>query len=205
MRPPVTMSLGAFLSVCVCVSLQVWPASATPQANDMFANRVPVTGLPLRLAGNATEATVEPGEPTEVQPGFGRRFERSVWWSWTAPKSGLMGAYFGVNRRQDWRVYVGERWEELVAVPLVLSPDGTIPSRNIPVLTDWSFRAEAGTTYQIAIYDGEAFTLDLMERPSNDFFADRLALPADGGVLFGTTSNATFESGEPITTSKDIW
>src|SRR5216117_925445 len=168
MKNPATATVGGFLCALFCASLDIPQVFGSAPANDMFADRIAVTGLPLRLVGDTTEATVEPEEPTE------RRLERSVWWSWTATNSGIVGIYFGLDLFRGLRVYVGDSWEELVAVPLALSPAGTGPSRTISFLTDWSFRAEAGTTYQIAVYDAGSFTLDLMERPLNDFFADRL-------------------------------
>jgi hypothetical protein len=192
------IGLAALLWILVVIT------AATAPINDHFANRIAVTGLPLRLAGDTSEATVEPGEPTEIQPGWARQLERSVWWSWTATKSGLVGIYFPLDRRRSLRLYVGDSWEGLVAVPLTLSPDGS-GFRTIPTLTDWSFHAEAGVTYQIAVYDAGLFTLDVMERPSNDFFADRLRIPPSGGDAFGTTSNATFESSEPTAGSRGVW
>ena len=52
-----------------------------PPANDNFANRFVLTGSWLSVMGNNLYATREPGDPTEGG--------KSVWWSWTAPTSGV--------------------------------------------------------------------------------------------------------------------
>src|SRR5258706_22767 len=86
-----TVSRGVCSYVLLCACFHVPQVFASVPVNDMFADRIPVTGLPLRLVGDTTEATVEPEEPTEIQPGWGRRLERSVWWSWTATESRIVG------------------------------------------------------------------------------------------------------------------
>ncbi|NBV24569.1 MAG: hypothetical protein EBS05_21945 [Proteobacteria bacterium] len=57
-----------------------------PPANDNFANRIALTNATNSVIGSNVNASREDGEP-------GHAHERggvSVWWSWTAPASGLV-------------------------------------------------------------------------------------------------------------------
>jgi hypothetical protein len=52
-----------------------------PPGNDDFANRIPITGSWLTVTGDNGYATRDPADPTQAA--------KSVWWSWTAPTSGV--------------------------------------------------------------------------------------------------------------------
>ncbi|MFH1498180.1 MAG: S8 family serine peptidase [Verrucomicrobiota bacterium] len=54
-----------------------------PPANDQMADAEVLTGEGFTAHGNNRGATREPGEPRHARVGAGR----SVWWSWTAPRS----------------------------------------------------------------------------------------------------------------------
>lgn len=59
---------------------------AAPPANDNFANATVITGLSGSDTGSNLEATVEVDEP---EPSFSSNTGTSVWWTWTAPQSGV--------------------------------------------------------------------------------------------------------------------
>ena len=62
-----------------------WYAQLVPLAapiNDAFANRIILVGASAADAGSNENATYETGEPLS---GFGTG---SLWWSWTAPRTG---------------------------------------------------------------------------------------------------------------------
>ena len=60
-------------------------AEPAPVLADAFADRLELTGGSLLAFGSNHAATKEPGEPDHL----GWRGGRSVWWTWTAPQSGL--------------------------------------------------------------------------------------------------------------------
>ena len=60
-------------------------AVAPTPANDDFANPIAISGAPLRLSGVNLSATGQTGEPGGVQ-------RTSVWYAWTAPRTGVVTA-----------------------------------------------------------------------------------------------------------------
>ncbi|MCX6927337.1 MAG: Ig-like domain-containing protein [Verrucomicrobia bacterium] len=106
-----------------------------PPPNDNFADRIPLTGLPNTTFGYNANATSEPGEP-------GYAWE-SVWWSWTAPVSGLVA--IGTDGSMGWhyvQVYTGSSTNSLTVVTNLSA--GYYSSR-------FEFYAVAGTTYQLQV------------------------------------------------------
>jgi hypothetical protein len=100
-----------------------------PPSNDNFANRIPLTGLGITTFGYNASATSEPGEP-------GYPWVQSVWWSWTAPMSGLVVVEAaGSTAGQYAPVYTGTVLTNLSLVAYDGQP----------------FYAIAGTTYQIQV------------------------------------------------------
>ena len=63
------------------------------QNNDNFFGRLPLTGTTASAVSNNLLATHEPGEPNHGDGGGAR----SLWWTWTAPVTGLVNfsAYSG--------------------------------------------------------------------------------------------------------------
>ncbi|MEW6159247.1 MAG: redoxin domain-containing protein [Verrucomicrobiota bacterium] len=112
--------------------------------NDLFANRLEVTGERITAAGTNVGARKEPGEPDHDQ----LRGGRSVWWSWTAPFT------VRVNISTE-----GSDFDTILAIYTGSSVDALRPVASNDDYTDAtslvSFKAVAGTTYQIAV-DGFA-------------------------------------------------
>lgn len=109
-----------------------------PPSNDNFANRLPLTGLGITTFGYNASATTESGEP-------GYPWE-SVWWSWTAPVSGLVVVEpVGGTTWHNARVYTGTVLTNLSLVAYSGQP----------------FYAVAGTTYQIQV-SGDAGRIRLV-------------------------------------------
>jgi hypothetical protein len=99
-----------------------------PPRNDNFTNRIPLTGLGIVTFGYDASATAEPGEP--------RGAWNSIWWSWTAPVSGVVAVgAIGGTAYQYATVYTGTSLTNLSLVAYDSQP----------------FYALAGTTYQIQV------------------------------------------------------
>ncbi len=130
-----------------------------PPPNDNFTNRIPLTGLPVTTVGYNASASMEPGEPGSPW--------NSVWYSWTAPVSGIVA--IGADSSMGWhtvRVYTGNALNTLT----FLTPTNT----PYPWQTFWGPNysgatgyAVAGTTYQIQVYgDPGGFRLVITAPPT---------------------------------------
>jgi hypothetical protein len=140
-------------------------------ANDNFSNRLVLTGSSLVTTGSLRGATVEPGEQS---PG-----EVSVWWSWTAPVSGI----FTIRSASPWdrhysalSIYTGSDLTTLARVPGSSTQNGLVTNQVV-------LRAQSGVTYQLAISSndsGDDVTLAI--EPSGPPLL-RLTSPADGATI----------------------
>jgi len=165
-----------------------------PSENDRFDAAVELKGLTPTWPAWMYGATSEPGEPGHL----GGTPRASCWWRWTAPRTldmllSLPSAP-GFNKPAIV-VYRGETLGSLVQVADNL--EGGVPTEA------FSFRAEAGVTYQIAVEDepgmADQYRLSLspIKLPANDSFAGRLPLTGMGRPEAASSLGATLEPGEP--------
>jgi hypothetical protein len=185
---------GIVLLVSILFHLQ--SAHAAP-ANDHLANRIVLSGSPVSTTGTNVASTGETGEPFH---GPDDTAVKSVWWSWTAPTSGLYTmSTAGSSYDTLLAVYTGTAFGGLTLVVRNDDKDGFDTTSFV------SFQATAGVTYQIAV-DG-AFALvgqislaidGPFFPPANDQFADRTALTSGPQIVAATTSLATRQVGEPF-------
>lgn len=109
--------------------------------NDNFANRITLVGDSASTTGTNVGATGETGEPNHA--GVSSPLE-SVWWTWTAPTSGQVTIdLIGSNYDTSIGVYTGSAVNSLSTIA------GNDDS--IGLISQVSFTATAGTTYQIAV------------------------------------------------------
>jgi hypothetical protein len=164
-------------------------------ANDLFANAQRLSGERGRVRGSNVGATAEPGEPAHAR--FGGI--SSVWYTLTPDRTriAILDTF-----RSDFdtvlAVYTGDMVDDLVEVA---SNDDTDLTRQSRVI----FRAEAGTTYRIAVdgFEGAqgnivlSFKLSDDQRPSpNDNFNNAIALEGQQGSVTGNNIGATVQPGE---------
>lgn len=108
-------------------------------SNDNFSNATTIGALPANLTGNVTAASHEPGEPSHG----GGTGKSSVWYSWTAPQSGMVS----IAGCDDWFVSL---------YPRIGVYTGASVSNLTRITSGYcgvSFVAQAGTHYRIA-FDG---------------------------------------------------
>lgn len=149
--------------------LNLLAASETviPQpVNDNFVSAIPVNGSLVSVTGKNTNATKETGEVDSAGMAGGK----SVWWSWTAPKSGnVQITTEGSDFDTLLSVYTGS---DVASTTQVAANDDSSASRTSTV----TFNAVAGTTYQIAIdgNNGESGNIKLYINATNgaDFNSD---------------------------------
>ena len=107
-----------------------------PPPNDDFANRIQLTGLGITAVGYDSSASLERNEPWIEALPHGFPSPATVWWSWTAPVSGLVEvATTGSTADMYAAVYTGNVLSSLRPVAYSGQP----------------FYAVAGTTYQIQV------------------------------------------------------
>jgi hypothetical protein len=166
----------------------------SPQpANDDFENAAALTEDQSEFGfvkGTNAGASKETGEPNHAGDSGGR----SVWWSWTAPRSGIV-SFDACSSEVDTllAVYTGDEVGALSEVASDVS-ETCDPSAV-------RFRARAGQTYHIAIDGvsgaiGELF-LHKTPTPPNDDFENAAPLSGLSAEDFGVNSSATSEPGEP--------
>jgi hypothetical protein len=161
-----------------------------PPPNDNFVNQIPLTGETATVKGSNTGATGEVGEP--IQSGV----TNSVWWSWTAPSSGLYNIDTRGSNFDTWlSVFTGSAVNNLSLIGF----DDQGGGNNTSLL---SLNATAGTTYRIAVdgyYSAKgAVQLNVAPTPpANDNFANQIPLTGETATTTGSNRGATGEVGEP--------
>lgn len=136
--------------------------------NDSFAGRVPLTGTNVTVTGNNSAATKETtaGEPNHAGDDGGK----SLWWSWTAPVSGLVTVRTcGSDFDTLLAVYTGIAVNTLTPVA---SNDDSDSCGSGSTRSWLQFTAIAGITYQIAV-DGYKYS-DEPEARSGDIYLNVL-------------------------------
>ena len=166
-------------------------------ANDGIAFRIPITGFGGQTTGDNEVATREEGEPYHA----GSTQGRSVWWTWTAPASGLVAFNtHGSDFDTALAVYIGSFVNNLTEVA---SNDNDGSGNYNSGL--W-FTANEGTQYRIAVGAGQrggpfadTFTGNIVLNwgPANDHFADRFEITGIVGEATTLNLDASEEPGEP--------
>ena len=143
--------------------------------NDLFERSESIQGTQARLRGTLFGSGQEPGEPAfppAANPGA------SVWWTWTAPRSGWVSLRHSDQVRLQ--IFTGSDVRQLVPVP----SEGPEPFGS-----EWEtrFEADAGMTYHLAVYGSglQPFLFDVDLRLSTF----RVARPSNLAV---------FTQGDPI-------
>ena len=87
-RRPRILQRCALIAACLFMFRHGVVAASQPAANDMFANRIALSGTNVAVQGT-TGAGTEAGEYTG---NTGALLLYTVWYSWTAPTSGVLRA-----------------------------------------------------------------------------------------------------------------
>ena len=163
-------------------------------ANDDFERAQVLADTNGSVSGTNINATAQPGEPDHA----GNTAERSVWYRWTAPTSGI--AIFDTQDSTFDTVLAVYTGTAVNALQLIAEDDDGGMADDSRV----RFRTVAGQTYSIAVdgYEGDQGALVLSYaltpvRPPNDNFARAEVLNGARGNVDGSNLGATKEAGEP--------
>ncbi len=110
---------------------------AVRPVNDLFANRIGLSGISGSASGTSVNASREPGEPNHAGSAGGA----SIWWKWTAPAAGQVSLdTSGSGFTTLLAVYTGTAVSSLTPVGASTNGNGGL-----------YFQAQKGTEYQIAV------------------------------------------------------
>lgn len=175
--------------------------------NDDYVNRIAVAGMAANVFGSTRAANAEPNEPMHT----GNPGGKSVWYSWTAPKSGtVVLTAQGTGMSPLAEIYKSLSSSSLTSIGREFEFDKTNS------LARATFDAIGGETYSIVIdaLSGIAgnfvFSLAFQPPPANDNFSGRTTLSGDAITLASSNSAATLEIGEPLHAApnlggKSVW
>jgi len=176
-------------------------ARAAAPSNDDFANAITLAGPSGSQSGNNFEATAQAGEPNNHVDALGQPSDlgdRSVWYEWTVPASGLVG-FDTEAPNTDFDTLLGVYTGSLGSLQEVdFNDDYGGSGRTSRVV----FNATAGQTYKLAVggYANQVglFTLKwgAATRPANDAFASATPIAGPSGSLAGSNFDASEEPGE---------
>jgi Ca2+-binding RTX toxin-like protein len=167
-------------------------ARVVPPGNDTFAAARLITGESGEVVATNAEATKETGEPAHA----GNAGGSSVWFRWTAARSGTLTVWVAVPTFNSLLgVYTGTGVDTLTEIASNDDYGSGTASRV-------TFSAASGTEYRIAI-DGAGgangpFRLRWRQGPENDNFADARVLTDPSGSAEGSSFGATVEPGETL-------
>ena len=126
-------------------------AVAAP-ANDRFADAAALAGAgPFAVAADSSAATVEAGEDAVDAEGGA-----SVWWKWTAPRTGTVDAWTCLDESgidTVLSVHAGRSIGGLRTLDESDDADGVPPGATCEVDSAISFDATAGSTYVVRVAD----------------------------------------------------
>jgi hypothetical protein len=164
--------------------------------NDDVANPTQLEGESGTLVQARPFATIEPGEPNHGGVPGGA----SVWYRWTAPRSGRFGfdTYGSGLVDLHLAVYTGHSLDTLTQV----AAGDDAPGARFDYLSPRvEFEALRGTSYLIAVDTFQGLTggfhLSWRRPPGNDDVADAQRIQGPIGTTDGVSLVASGESGEP--------
>lgn len=175
------------------------PPPPPPSTNDLFADRLVLSGTNVAVIGNNSAAGTEPGE--NIGNGAAS-LSSTLWYSWTAPTSGVLrvtGSTAVPNFILSIGVYVGNAIDALAPAP-------TTPDGGVAVVAGDTIVFQVGTVFYHTGGGGGGrgvFTMNLsLEVPSaaspNDAFADAIGITTNRFHFSGSIYGATSEPGEPL-------
>ncbi len=196
--------------------------SNTVPENDDFANRISLIGESGKITTSNANASREFSEPDF----FGIAGGHSLWWSWTAPRSGyvtfstyhstfntLLGVFIGNSFTSLEIVTANDNFDPLLTFFSKKKSGRTskyIPENpafmNEDLTSTVNFYAEKGQEYQIGV-DGIGDSLGTLTlnwfiedppagAPANDHFENRIILNEASGQTTGSNIFATRQIGE---------
>ena len=190
-------------SVAVVVGEADVPAPVQRPANDDFADAVELEGAGGEITFDLVAATPDPGEPPYPLAGLDPTRERSLWYVWTAPETGL--AHFTVVQSTpgDYSDYVVvDIFQGSSMAGLKSVGPGRLGGGK-------TFFATQGETYRVrlGVHSGtlagrRSAMPDLTlrwgpgSRPEHDDYARAAALEGEAGAMLGSNQGATTEAGE---------
>lgn len=178
-----------------------------PPSNDQFANATVLSGKSAQGAGTLRGSSLEASEPDPTENANGH----SVWWSWTAPASGIVSLDISGSDLPtlSLAVYTGNSPASLSEVADNCDRICSDGCYCAGLLSQISFQAVQGTTYHIAIggtpADGSPGNILLnLQMPTTAWASVNSGTPSDlYGVDIGQGHSVIVGDSGTILTSTD--
>lgn len=196
---PITRTLWRVLAIA---GAAVANAVAGPE-NDLFVNRILLSGTNIVVAGDNTGATTEPGENTGP---LGVEMRAGVWYSWTAPARGV---YYlsGTTTNLDFFLRLAAFRGSSVSSLSTLQPrwDG-----GYAVNANDTVQIRVASAYDTVVGIGGGtgpflLALAFTPAPANDAFSNRIPLSGTNLVFDAENTGASLESGESGGGVASVW
>ncbi len=163
-------------------------------ANDHFAERAVISGLPAEFSTDMSLATIEPNEPAGAA--------QSVWLEWTAPETTRVSLWVDAAwATPRARMFTGSSLDKLKAIR-----GAAFPHRPLVL------KVRGGQKYMISVatdYQSGPFTLRILPPPPNDHFRAATELSGVNAESESYTTGASVEAGEPrldrFATRDSVW
>ena len=187
-------SHSLLFSSCLMTLLGSWNAMATD--NDLFSDRIVLTGTNITVAGDNSYATIENGEPLVCALGH------SVWYSWTAPSDGafyIEGNFnFDDNPFPVFSIYTGDSLDSLQLVPWLPSGKAFVKAGETLAI---QIASRYDYYYNNCVGGGFHFSLRLdaaLTSSPNDQFSNATVITQPDYHFAGALTDATIETNEPL-------
>ena len=190
-------------SVAVVVGDSDMPMPVQRPPNDDYAMAMELDGMGGETSFDLIAATPDAGEPAYALAAGHPSRERSLWYVWTAPETGLAHFTVAQSTPGDYSAYV------IVDVYDDGPMAGLKPLGSSQLGGSKTFFATEGDTYRIRLgvhgnllTDRRAAMPDLTlrwgpgSRPAHDNYMDAAALEGESGVMAGSNQGATTEAAE---------
>jgi hypothetical protein len=230
-RLPLTQDFFVWFAAISAACRLAADEPATPPLNDRFHDAIRLTGTPATAASTTSGATHEPGEAAVPCNTAGQ----TVWWTWTAPASGLLrlsvaedavfstalGVFAGdavdslellASNRSDWGITcVGAETRMRGQIEVTVTGGHTYH-----VAADWHTYRPAGylglpdiapcVDCPSPVLGGPvSFSLEFIAAPTNDTWAAATSVTGNHATLGADTAGAGIEPGEPNGLFHTVW
>ena len=176
-----------------------------PPENDDFENRIILPSSALNVVGRTFAATADPYQPSYA---YGdRTTDRSVWWEWHAPKSGLWVLYPGAGVTENvFAIYRGGQIQALTEVghsftstPIVFEAGtGDVFEFGVMALKGWG--SNIGFTLTEEVPPGIRLSSNSFSGPVLDGL--NLEIAASGALYFVIESSTNLSLWTPFSTNR---
>jgi hypothetical protein len=177
--------------LCAAIALFTTDVKSAP-VNDNFYAATVIKGSSGSVGFDSSDSSAEAGEPRSSSV-------NSIWFSWTAPTSGLFSFTNANDNGSGLYIYTGNSVKNLTLVA------GDWPRwRSRTAQVNFSFKKSITYFINVAGLPG-TLSWSPITGPVNDNYASAFKIDGSSGTVSGTMTNAGLEHEEPGDGCNSIW